>query len=1304
MKKFLLLFLFTVLAAALSAAGIPLEWNSTYPTAVPCEIEIDTAKMGRITGFGDDISYHVMAEMPGDARKLEVTQFQGNRKNLALLRFTVPAGTEKLFLVPEKGESKFADINACSNLFAGALDAANLSGWVCCKNRQQKSSSSVIVEKTADGVLFDVRDFGEFTASYTVDVPENLAGQPVKLDYIVQSLSKMAWRNKCRITQLNAKGKDIGVAVTDPRFISHLRPVGTETRYSESGRIHPEARKLVFQITFDSRLTKNDNHGMPLKNTSALLPRLVVKRIALRPAAELPFPGYRNALFGKGISGKPGDTSLRLSGKNCFFFATTGQEVWAEGKQLRNIFDFFYTFGSGTVECFIKPEKWNDSHNILLQAGNTINSVKGMYLERRQALFELSYLPKEKSLTLYLKDNKDQIFKKSVNTDLACGKWYHIAAQWSTKAGVQLFIDGKKVLDDPEYKFVPVNTSGSVEKYPNVRNAHQFTVGNGITAARGSNEQIARLPDFNGEIDLLRISSRTRYNRNFTPARDFTIDKSTRALFKFDRSFNGETGSRQGFISGTLRDMLGKRSRKITFNGSEVQYIPEQVADDSNQDKVLCRLNYPAVPTAENFKSSYRALSKSFNAAPGAEFDITLDRDVRMDSIEIINTGKDTLTHPAVVRKGEVDPRSFGDVADTLDLNNTPHRERAYKIFNFLLGASDYYINYPVDFTPNQESPRQAVNLALVMLNSYCGFECGPLNNLAAIMFCCSGLMPSSQTAGYAHSFEQVFYDGKNRVYDLSAQKFFPGFDNESAASLKDIEEESAINNRTGSSPNHFVRLTTRNYSVNQIDFMKKVGTAVKAGETLRIFFSNNGEFNDLNMSHVFKRKVTQDVQDFSKKIGVKSQYPIRRVQRPFPHMGSSFLIFNGKPAAYAGAFSNITAESFCYPVDSSYVITGGKYQALLADGSSAEIELSVNAGKSFRKLEAANGKYDLKYEIMGHHNLIFKINAPISKVKNFTASTQMMTNPRVLTGKLVKGRNVLNFKATGGTSANIRINYSVQAEPIIISGGLYSGGIPGYERQVTAIAPGESSEYMVSGISAAAQVSATSGFAAELKDGKLTVTAGSKEKMNIGQVVIRDSGREKRLTVISAPGVRLLLPSDAELYGKAALVKANGSTVQDCIVFNDINDKASFNTRLPAGKYQVWNLNRFKSHVTANHGGRRPLYLTAGKESFACGSTGNTVCDFYKAQFGKPGERSRFKWDFPLTKKTTYPYHRPATIQLEAEGKVDIIMKNAIPGGAEVAALLIYPDLDVEFTNHLMRTLCGLNNEEWKITEINAR
>ena len=47
--------------------------------------------------------------------------------------------------------------------------------------------------------------------------------------------------------------------------------------------------------------------------------------------------------------------------------------------------------------------------------------------------------------------------------------------------------------------------------------------------------------------------------------------------------------------------------------------------------------------------------------------------------------------------------------------------------------------------------------------------------------------------------------------------------------------------------------------------------------------------------------------------------------------------------------------------------------------------------------------------------------------------------------------------------------------------------------------------------------------------------------------------------------------------------------------------------------------------------------------------------------------------------------------------------MANPSQGGAEVAAVLVVPDKDVEFTNRMIRILCGLNNEEWKISQETA-
>ena len=1282
-----------VLFSLCSYAAIPVEWNVNRKTDVPYEIELDRAKISRIAEVSADHSYKVTAVTADGKKELPVTMLESNKKDKVLVRFEVPAGTTALSCTPVEKSAVFTSSAECGNIFAGILSPEK---W-----KSVGKKGKVTVKSCDGGLVFETANYGMPEICCKVDVPEGAAGKPVRLSMTVQSLSKMTWRNPIYLAQYDEKNRKIDTSTTDPRWISHLRPPQTVTRYIENGVIHPRAKKIAVCITLGSQASKMDNYGMPLKDKGANLPKLKVTELALRIADTLPFPKYRDTCFADGVSGKSGDCSLDLRGKGCFYFASTGQAVWAENKQLRNILDSFFPFGDGTVECWINANKWHKNPNILMQAANTINSVKGLYLKRRGPLFEVSYDSAAEKINLYLKDAADKEFKKSVKYPLKPKQWYHIAAQWTKKNGVRLFVNGKAVITDTEYKFQAVDMKK--EKYPNTINAHQFTLGTHISGARGTAVNREKFPEFDGRFDLLRISSIGRYNRNFVPAKSFKVDRSTRAVFDFDRSFNGRSFGSTGIIEGTTRDIEGRQDKKISFNGKKVQYTPEQICDDSHQDKVLNRLNYPVLPAKEDFLASNTVECTELKLKPNEKHTITLDRDVVMESIEFTNNGKKALNHPAVIRKGEVDPRSFGDIADTLDLETTPHRERAYKIFNFLLGASDYFINYQVEFFPDRRLPREAIQLALVMLNSYCGFECGPLNNLAAILFSCSGAMPSSQTAGYAHSFEQVFYDGKNHLYDLSAQKFFPSFDNESAASLNETELQSGIFCRIGGRADHFVRLTTRGFHVNNIDFMEKVGVSVKPGETLKVFFANNGKFNELNMSGVFRRKVTQDVEDFSGKFDFKTKYPIRRVPRPFPHFGSSFLLFNAAPAKHPAAFADVKDGSFTYSVNSSYPIVAGTYRAELAAGKCADMEFSADGGKTFKKLSAdADGSYTLKYEIMGHHKPVLRINAAMKDVRKFTASTQMMTNPRVLTGKLRKGVNELTFKATSGDKTDIRIRYSSKTAPIAIEKGVYAGGIPGYERQLAAVEPGKALILKVSGITSDAKVSASEKLSARLEGGKLYIKAHKDAENSFGQVIIRDRGREKRLTVITAKGVKLLTPADAELAGGAKLVKADSSLVQDCIYFNKVNSKAVFKTELPAGKYQIWNLNRFESHIRANHAAhkKRDLHLKIGKYSNGMASTGNVSCNFYKAQFGKPGERSNFKWDFPLTKKTTYPYHRPETIEINGANKIEVYQDRTCQGGVELAALLVVPSDDPKFVTEMMKVLGGLNNEQWKVNE----
>ena len=1287
-------------AVSIAAGGIPLEWNSNRPTDVPYEVVIDKTKINRITQKDITESCQISADVNGKPTPIAVTLLDGNQKDKVRLRFIVPNGTTALSCVPGIGKISKAHAATCENIFIDALNDPQK--WQCGTEKGKKliPEPKLSVTRNENGLLFKSDCFGTCVARYTVDVPQKLAGKPVLLELTLQSKSKMVWSNPIRVIQYDKNGKVLPVSVTDPRWISHMRPPETVTRYSEPGIIHSQAAKLAFELKLHAIPTDRDNYGMPLKDKTANLPRLLLTELAMREAFELPFPRYRDGYFGSGVSGKDGDASLKLDGKSLFFYATTGQGTWAESHQVRKIEESYYPFGDGTIECCFKPEVWKDDC-VLISSANVLNRTASRYLPKRGELFSISYNDRKKSISLFIKDNADKVFRKNVKTDIPTGKWTHIAAQWSKKGGVQLFVNGKKIIDNKTFSYTELDTGMD---YPVSVLAHQLTIGNKVNVSRGSGTGAAFDQNFTGEVDLLRVSSKARYSGNFVPEKNFTVDDDTRALFNFDRTFDGTTAGEMQFISGSTLDWTGRRSRKITYNGKAAQYIPEKIADDSHHDKVLCRLNYPVVPKGNDFKNSYIRHSKSLNIKPGTEFSVECPEDVRMDSIEYTNLSAKTLGHPIIVGEKEIDPRSFGDIADGLDLAGTPHRERAYRIFNFVLGASDYFMNHQIDFNAFSKKPVSAEYLALVMLNGYCGFECGPLNNLAAMLFSCSGLIPAVQTAGFGHSFEQCFYDGGSRLYDLSAQKFFPSFDNESAASLAESEREPGTHVRTGGSPDHFIRLSLRGHNVNNPGFMDKVGVAVKNGETFRIFFSNDGTYNDLQSSRVFESKKVLDAEKYNDVLGIKTRNPIYRIPRVFPHFANAFLLFNGKPAKHKSAFSNIKNNSFCYDVNSSYPIVGAEYSAKLENGKYAEIELSVDGGKTFSKLKSdADSKYKLAYEVMARHTLKLKINAPISAVSQFKASTKMMVNPRVLTGKLKKGTNKLTFKATSGSDVRVTLKYSTKSAPITVDKVVSYGGIPGYERQLAAVSSGGSTVLNVKGVSSKASVTASEGFEADLKNGKLTIKAKKENNCYFGQVIIKDGYAEKRLVVIAAPGIKLLTADQAKLSGGAKLID---DASQKIIAFNNDNAKAVFKCDIPAGKYQIWNLNRFESHISAHHGSmgykKRYLQMTIGNKKHGIGSTGNTCCDFYKAQFAAAGERSRFKWDFPLSDGTTYPYHRPDIISTNGDSEIVVDLFKTPKGGAELAALLIVPAGNKAFVSEMVKHLCGLNNEKWLITESN--
>ena len=79
-------------ALPVAAAMFPLEWNATYDTSVPREVEI---LPGKLVGMGlmrEDDGFKVRA----DGKPLAVKALNGKEPGSVRLRFTVPQGTQAL--------------------------------------------------------------------------------------------------------------------------------------------------------------------------------------------------------------------------------------------------------------------------------------------------------------------------------------------------------------------------------------------------------------------------------------------------------------------------------------------------------------------------------------------------------------------------------------------------------------------------------------------------------------------------------------------------------------------------------------------------------------------------------------------------------------------------------------------------------------------------------------------------------------------------------------------------------------------------------------------------------------------------------------------------------------------------------------------------------------------------------------------------------------------------------------------------------------------------------------------------------
>jgi len=1319
----------------LIASAFALEWNSTYRTDVPYEVELSPAKIGAR-------SFTVFA----DGKALSTSHYKGKLPGTVAVRFRVPAGTKALTCEGTDKAAAVADA-AADNLFAGCLDAANVGKWTL--------GNGVKAEAFAGGIRFRGTATGQggHNATYTVDVPAGLAGAPVMQELTLKSLAKLAWGGHARIRQLDAAGKLLAESVADGRWTTHMRPPQKLTEYRDEGHIHPKAKKLRPDLELRTLGATYDDYGLKITDPSVRLPVLEVTRVALRPAELLPFPKWNDGFFAAGVSGEPGDWAMRFGGDDAkgMFYQMTSRGSWTDSVQFREETDRYFPAGAGTVEAWFRPDwaavaarrtakKLGPRPVVLFEGYQGYRAAQ--CIRGKGVMMQLRYHPVEKTLGLTMNDWNGHNYEKDFKgVEIADGAWSHLALQWTPKGEARVFVNGRAVatLPIPEYEAIPI-ADKTIENVNDLW-AMEFCLGTTCAAARLQSAVPADWPLFEGAADAFRVSTGCRYDaKGFVPAKAFKADGDTRALFSFDRWFDGVSGGGFGLIPASVHALVDRVDHTLVADGKALQYYPAANLPENDPAKVLNINNYPVLPKPAEYLAARKAFSKTAELAAGEKMTLTCGPTAYAEYIEFANLSKDApVRYPILVNKGRLDPRSFGDLADSLGLAGLSDRDKANRTFQYVLSASDYFMNHQLCISAGSDTPHSACYEAMIMLNSYCGFECGPLNNLAANMFSTVAYCPAAQTGGYGHSFEQVFYDGKNHIYDLSAQKFFPAMDNETAAYLKEVGDQPGIHNRVGSDADAFMRKSTRGHGAQDPSYQEKCALTLNPGEKFRVWYSNDGCFNNLqtwSKKGVYGSKSLKcDEYDFADVAALdqKSQW-VKRMDRVFPQYSTGVISFDGPVLKDSPALEQVADRSFCYRISCCYPIAWGEYAAYGEDGKAFELDCSTDFGKTFKALPRnADGTYNLEYRVKGRHEYLIRVEAPLAAVTRFHALTKGEVNTRTYPGWVTAGANELTFKAEPGDRARVTVAWTEPANEIVIEQGAYSGTIPGCERQLVLVDPAKGLTLGVTGASAQATVRTFGKLKATLKDGKLTLAYDATRPLGLRRgddleewygkggkdiarrtfptvagVEIADGDAVKRLTAIVSPNARFLRAEEAVLTNGATLKPADADSVQSRVWLTSAKGKATFSyAALPAGKYEVFALARFPSHPDVCGSQIRfanPNPQTAQADPFYDVSryiNGNE--DYLKAHYGQKGGRARWKWDTVNLigrefGQTTYSGWIIRTLDFPETTKLDFSLSCNNAEGVELAAVLVLPDPDLECRSDLRKLLFGLNCDPWKV------
>ncbi|MHB8898116.1 MAG: LamG-like jellyroll fold domain-containing protein [Thermoguttaceae bacterium] len=823
------------------------------------------------------------------------------------------------------------------------------------------------------------------------------------------------------LEQFRGDGSRIAEYAVEPRWLTIELAAGQLVQFRERGRFHPEAATVTLRVRMRCTVRDADTRELVTGPDSCFT--IWLDRIVVRPGERWPWPAETGAGFVEGaLEEAPLNRGFEFTGSRRLAFNGASEGELTGGKFRSEPRSVHWGLERGTLEFWCRPVAGAEDPDERI----FFDSVA--YGHRPQCRFQQRQIDGRSQLEFMIADTGGNLRTVRGPATLEEGKNHHLAATWDfPKAHLQLFVSGKRIGEDgPHPRPWPSSlTPDDPSKAPGTGIMELDRRSMPMQAFIGGDKECDGNRGAEAVLDELRISDAVRYQADFAPSRrEFDVDEHTRALFHFENERDGIHDWEDRRVRGHMACELPRQQEGVlleTWKDGGIErrtvlvrpWAPAELFEKNRaENRLTVTRPQRELPDPRFVEYRGRQVERTVREA-GEEFVVNVGGDYEplMGSIAFERAGpeEETTGVPHWRANGSVVPFSAESLAETLAEGAKNHEEKALEVLRYALAISNYYDANFCETLPTRHRERVSYTL-LKAVNIYAFDQCGPLNHTLRKLFLAAGIS-SNDASGTHHQFEQAFYGGQWRLFDLSPRKYWLDRDNASVASRRTFEEDLYLKLRQGDGVTSGLQGRVSRATFGSAEREHPMDLRLRPGERASLCWHNEGRWFE----------ITGDRQ------------PVALSKVP-PYFGNGAVLFEPTGAGEAAVLENAEivetaagarllrarngaeAAAITYRASCPYLFSDATVSGVYRADSAGAVTLwlSLDEGKSWKEAWRNAGQSGpvqarLLDDVMGRYAYWVKLELAAGSgaaVENLTVRSTLVASPLALPGKLSRGEN----------------------------------------------------------------------------------------------------------------------------------------------------------------------------------------------------------------------------------------------------------------------------------------------------------